>query len=174
MNTMLDLVGSYIIGGFLLLAIIGLIFYFSTQSQVSKLSEISQATITETGKVIEYDFNKLGYRVESGNKVVALGNNAITFRADLDNNGVADTIYYSVITNNGSKLLRRTVSNNSVRSWDLPVRDASIVALDSLNATTNVISAVKGVVLTLQLETVAADSEAAGSYWKRKFFPRNL
>lgn len=174
MNTLLDLLGSYLIGGFVLVGVIGLILFLSTRSQDAKLNEISQVTISETGKVIEYDFNKLGYRVETGSKVITLTDSTIKFASDLDNNGVVDTVIYSVLTQNNTKTLRRYVTNLAVKTWDMSVFNAKITGLDSIGVKTLTPSSVKGIEVSLQLQPASSGESIPGAYWKRRFFPRNL
>lgn len=174
MNTLLDLLGSYLIGGFVLVGVIGLVLFVSTRSQDTKLEEIAQVSITEVGKVIEYDFNKVGYRVESGSKVVSLNDSTFSFAADLDNNGSVDTVTYSVKKAAVGKTLRRYASNITHKTWDMPVNNANINGLDSLGVKTLTASRVKGIEVSIHLQPLAASGDMPGSYWKRKFFPRNL
>lgn len=174
MSTILDIFGSYITGGVVLLGLIGIIFYYSAFSQQSQLRQVSQKTIAEAGSVIEYDFNKLGYRVESGNKISGLTDSTISFRADLDNNGVVDSISYKLITISGKKNIRRYVSNTANGTWDLSCKNLFITTRDSAGSVTSLLNKIKSIELAIRLEQDSSSNMSAGSFWKRQFFPRNL
>jgi len=62
MNHLLDIAGSYIVGGIILLAVVGLTLHFSSLSQDVKMAEITHRSLTDLGEIIEHDFNRLGYR----------------------------------------------------------------------------------------------------------------
>lgn len=174
MSTILDLVGSYMIGGLVLLGIVGMIFYFSSVSQQAQLSQVAQKSIAEAGSVIEYDFNKLGYRVESGNKISGLSDSTISFRSDLNNDGTIDSISYKLVTVSGKKYLRRFVSNIANGTWDMACQSLFITPRDSSGSSTIVLNRIRSIEFGIRLEQDAATNLAAGSYWKRQFFPRNL
>ena len=49
MNQVFDLLGSYLIGGIVLAALVALILHFTSKSQETTLSQITQYTVVETG-----------------------------------------------------------------------------------------------------------------------------
>ncbi|NCS88887.1 MAG: hypothetical protein GW789_09125 [Ignavibacteria bacterium] len=175
MNHLLDIAGSYIVGGIILLAVVGLTLHFSSLSQDVKMAEITHRSLTDLGEIIEHDFNRLGYRVENGNKITSINANAISFLSDIDNNGTIDTISYSEITNQNEKFLRRRVANQTSSEWQMQVSDLLIEGFDSNGASTYTISQIKSVAVTVMLENEKAeDANLAGKIWKRQFFPKNL
>lgn len=174
MSTILDLVGSYMIGGLVLVGLIGLIFYFSSASQQAQLNQVAQKSIAEVGSVIEYDFNKLGYRVETGNKISGLSDSTISFRSDLNNDGTVDSVSYKLVTVSGKKFLRRYVSNQAISTWDMSCQNLFIALRDSAGSTTNILSKIRSIEFSLRLEQNNSTNLYAGSFWKRQFFPRNL
>ncbi len=175
MNQILDIAGSYIVGGIILLAVVGLTLHLSNLSQDVKMVEITHRSLTDLGEIIEHDFNRIGYRVESGDKITSINANAITFLSDIDNDGTIDTIGYSEITNETEKFLRRRVANQTSSEWQMQVSDLLIEGLDSNGASTYTISQIKSVAVTVMLENEKAeDANFAGKIWKRQYFPKNL
>ncbi len=173
MNQTLDIIGSYLIGGIVVLALVGLTLTYNGKSQQTKLSEIAQYTTEETGKIIEHDFDKLGYRV-SGNKIVSISSSSITFLADLDNNGTADSVTYSTFTQNQNLFLTRRVSSLQIKSWNIPIQSFTLAGIDSTGAATFNISNIKGINVSLATAKQSNAQYAIGAFWQRKFFPKNL
>ena len=173
MNQSLDLIGSYILGGIVILALVGLTLSYNGKSQETKLSEIAQYTTQVTGKIMENDFDKLGYRV-SGNKIISIDSASITFMADLDNNGSADSITYSTSTQNNKLYLSRRVAGAQTSSWKIPVQKFSISGIDSTGAATFNITNIKGISVSLTTKKESNARYAIGAFWQRKFYPSNL
>lgn len=176
MNHLLDIAGSYIVGGIILLAVVGLTLHFSSISQDTKMSEISHRSLTDLGEIIEHDFNRLGYRVESSDKITSVNANAISFLSDLDNDGVIDTIIYSEVSDQADeKFLKRRVANQSSSEWQMQVSDLIIEGFDSAGASTYSINNIRSIAVTVILENeTETDADIAGKIWKRQFFPKNL
>jgi hypothetical protein len=101
--TDIEMPGSFIIGGLLLVSLMGLYFWYSNFTSSKNINAIVQTSSIELKKVIDYDFNKIGFRT-SNTKITAVDSNSISFQADLDNNGIVDTISYAF-----KKYLTRTV-----------------------------------------------------------------
>ncbi|MCL5027776.1 MAG: hypothetical protein M1480_02020 [Bacteroidetes bacterium] len=173
MNQSLDLIGSYILGGIVVLALVGLTLSYNGKTQETKLSEIAQYNTEETGKIIENDFDKLGYRV-SGSKIIRIDSSSITFMADLDNNGNADSVTYSTMTQNQKLFLSRRVAGAHTNSWSIPVQRFSINGIDSTGAATFNITSIKGISVSLTTNKESNARYAIGAFWQRKFFPKNL
>ena len=123
MSYWLDLIGSYIMGGTVILMIVGLNVYISNSATDNLYTNIAQSNITTTSEIIHNDFYKIGYKV-SGNKIVIADSNQIKFYSDIDNNGTIDSIYYYTGTasqltstqNPNDKLLYRVFNNSSALS----------------------------------------------------------
>jgi hypothetical protein len=99
----IEMPGSFIIGGLLLVSLMGLYFWYSNFTSSKNINAIVQTSSIELKKVIDYDFNKIGFRTSNA-RITAVDSNSISFQADLDNNGVVDTVNYSF-----KKILTRTV-----------------------------------------------------------------
>ncbi len=175
MNESLDIIGSYLIGGAIVLALVALTLTYNNRAQETKLSEIAQRTTQDAGKIIEYDFNKLGYRVTTGNKIISITKSSITFLADLDNNATTDTITYSVIKqNDGLYLSREVTAGSQTKSWTMPVQSFNISGIDSTGSSTYNTANVKGISISFVTSKQSSSLYTIGAFWQRDFFPKNL
>ncbi len=175
--TSLDLIGSLIIGGLVLLMILSFTFYFMNASRSAVIAEAQQTTAAELGRVIEHDFSKMGYRVMSGDKISSLSSNSISFRADLNNDSSVDSIRYYVQGSGSSKKLVRRVNDGNVKEYSLDIADFSVAAFDSVGNTTTNPQNVNQLQVQMRFSkefryTDKVDS--LGAYWIRRFAPKNL
>ncbi len=173
----LDLVGSFIVGGLVLFAIVAFQLQFDSIAQSNAFTESTQLTATEFGRVIEYDFNKIGYRVTSGSKIFSLGTSNISFLADLNNDGTIDSVlYYTNNSQQNLKLFRHTSLDNG-NSFNMDIGSFTIQAYDSLGTATASASAVHSIKVDLLLQqnfNLTDKVERIGAYWSRRLYPRNL
>lgn len=176
MNQTLDITFSFIVGGIVLFSLIGLTLHFTGKSQETKLSEITQRSALETGAIIDHDFRKLGYGTSIDTAIVKLDNKTITFKADLNNDGTANTVTYSEIKQSGVTYLERKIDNLQSKTWIVPVSEFSIFGITAAGDTTDVIANVRSILFEMRLSEkgMQGDTLAVGVYWKRQFFPKNL
>jgi len=174
----LDLLGSLIVGGFLLLSIITFQLYYTDVSRNAVISEIQQGNSTNLSHIIEDDFVKLGYRVPAADKILSLGPDRISFLSDLNNDGVVDSIRYSCATaGDGKKVLTRYCSIGSRKSFSVKVDSFALRGIDIHGAATDFpadLSTLQVDLLVQDQYPSAAGSEKAGAYWMRRFFPVNM
>ena len=95
MSDWLDIVGSFVIGGMVILILANLNISISTAASENLYSGIVQGGLTSAADLIEYDYYKIGYRI-SGNKIEIADSNEIKFYSDIDNDGVSDELHYFV------------------------------------------------------------------------------
>ena len=119
--------GSFIIGSLLLISIVSLFFFYSNFSSSKTINSITQTSSFQLKQIVDYDFNKIGFRSGS-KKVSAIDSNSISFCADLDNNGIIDSIKYSF-----NKFLTRTVNPGNQQTIFQSVDGFQIIGFDSLN-----------------------------------------
>ncbi|MCS7053996.1 MAG: hypothetical protein NZM09_09735 [Ignavibacterium sp.] len=176
MNQLLDILSSFLIGGILLLALVGLNMQFTSKYQEIKLAEITQSTSTNIGQVIENDFNKIGYGNNVDTSIVSISKNAITFKADIDNNGQIEVVNYSVIRNNNGTFLKRTLNRNESRSWTQPINTFEIYGISNSLDTTYVINNISSILLNVIYAKTDyyQDTTSIGIQWRRVFYPKNL
>ncbi len=100
-STLLDIMGSVIIGGMLMLNMMRTYNNTSEQSAQYASEYMVQRSLVELTTMLEYDFRKIGYQKGQENlSYAALAlktceKNKIVFYADLDNNGSQETVEYS-------------------------------------------------------------------------------
>jgi hypothetical protein len=93
MAMMLDLIGSVVLAGFVILMGLRMNANLANSGGSYKADVVVQENLVSLVESIEYDFRKMGYGVSDPTKVILRADsNAITFRGDIDDNGVVDTV----------------------------------------------------------------------------------
>ncbi len=149
----LQISGSFIIGSALLVSIMGLFFFYGSFSSSKTINSITQTSSFQLKQIVDYDFNKIGYRTNS--KISAIDSNSITFSADLDNNGVTDLVNYTY-----NNYLTRTVNPGNYKTIFQSVDGFRVEGFDSLNNQTKQPQLVRSisVVITQNNQSMIADS----------------
>lgn len=89
----LDLIGSIVIAGFVMLMGLRMNANIADSNQSYKTDVIVQESLVSLVQSIEYDFRKMGYKVLDPTTVVLRADSThITFQGDIDDNGVIDTV----------------------------------------------------------------------------------
>jgi hypothetical protein len=97
MSIVLDLIGSIVIASFVILMGLRLNQSISGNADASKANLNVQESLVDIVRTIEYDFRKIGYNVpDPQNSIVTADSNRIVFRADMDRDGVVDTVEWCV------------------------------------------------------------------------------
>ncbi|MFA6234839.1 MAG: hypothetical protein WC824_11775 [Bacteroidota bacterium] len=110
MGGTLDLLGSYIIGGLVLMMMTAVIINLQDSARDTMVQEISQLSLAEMSQTMEREMSNMGHRVYGSEKVLTLTNQTITFLSDFDNNGVIDTISYAMQNTLTGPNVRRSIS----------------------------------------------------------------
>ena len=138
MSDWLDVVGSIIIGGIVILIFANLNLSIGVSASENLYSGIMQRGLTSATELIEYDFYKIGYR-NSGNKIEIADSNEIKFYSDIDNDGVLDEINYFLgdaesftETSNPNDFLLTREKNNENPAASIPVVYFKLTYYDSL------------------------------------------
>lgn len=95
MSTMLDMVGSAIIFGVLLLTVARMQGNVNSTMYQNTFNLNTQTAAVNLARQIEHDFTKMGYRV-TGPKITSADTNAVTFNGALLYGGTVQTVTYSV------------------------------------------------------------------------------
>lgn len=97
MSIVLDLIGSIVIASFVILMGLRLNQSISGNADASKANLNVQESLVDIVRTIEYDFRKIGYNVpDPQNSIVVNDSNRIVFRADMNRDGVIDTVEWYV------------------------------------------------------------------------------
>ena len=138
MSNWLDVVGSFIVGGIVILILANLNFSISAAATENLYSGIVQRGLTSATDLIEYDLYKIGYR-SSGNKIEIADSNEIKFHSDIDNDGVSDELHYFVgdaasftETSNPNDFFLTREKNEEQPAASIPVVDFKLTYYDSL------------------------------------------
>jgi hypothetical protein len=103
-NTILDIIGSIFVAGTLLIIVLNLQGDISQMTYTYGNDYIVQSNMTNLTKMLESDFRRIGYwaALDSplvGTKAIrAATKHSISFLADMDDNGILDTVKYWVGT----------------------------------------------------------------------------
>lgn len=184
MSTLLEITGSTIIGGLIILIIFNLNSNIVQTGTLQQFDKISQSNITSLMEEIEYDLKKIGYRATDP-AIITADSNAISFKYDTDNNGTEETISYFVsdtTTLSGTEnprdiLLYRTVgagAANPVTS-NLGVTKFRLWYYDKSGNLTTTPANIRSIKFAVSVESpYPYDGEYASSYAVRLVQPNNL
>ena len=115
---MLDTMGSYIIGGIVLVIMTAVILNMQDSSRQAVFNEISQFSLAEMSQTMEREMTNMGYRVEDGQKIVSMSYRSISFLSDHDNDGAVDTISYTMQRTRSGPVITRVIA----RPGEKPLR----------------------------------------------------
>ena len=94
MATWLDIVGSIIIGTLVIFLIMKLNYQVSTNSTEISSNGMVQSYLTTISTVMENDLYKIAYRISDPNKLNIADSNRFSYKADVNNDGTADSVRY--------------------------------------------------------------------------------
>lgn len=183
MSYMLDIVGSFVIGGLLLLAVVSSYTNVSEYALTSSINLSVQENLREWTQIVQHDFRKIGYHVpDSVNAVQSCDTSSISFLADIDNNGSVDSISYFVsdiyqipgTENPRDRMLTRSVNGQQI-TGSLGLTKFQLSFYDSTGSPTWVPSNVKALEVFIQVEsTFPLDTVYVRSNWRGVISPLNL
>lgn len=183
MSSLLDLVGSFIVGSLLLLMILRVNNNVSQTSTENQIRLVVEENLTEIISEIEYDFLKIGYRVGNpSTAIISCDSNSIAFWSDIDNNGSVDSVRYLLGTpsqvpgtlNPRDCPLIRSVGGSQIQS-SLGVTDFDLRYYNSSGSLTWTSTDVKAVEVFLQVESpFPLDTTYVVSSWRGVIYPKNL
>ena len=198
MNILLDILGSIVTGGMVLLIHFGLISRMSQVSNDLLLSNLNANDAVEVSKILENDFYKIGYRDTTGNIFEIAQQNAVQFKGSTNPDSLPVSINYSIGTSsemmgtlnpNDKPLYRQIVGGNNifigvVREFILTYLDSVNKPIDYSNLTTvDQRKKIRGVNIFLKVESNFSvmkeeknnSNKDAYSFveWRRTIFPRN-
>jgi lipopolysaccharide export LptBFGC system permease protein LptF len=187
---LLDIVGSFIIAGMVIMILLAVNINNSTSSSVILFTTIEQHKVTDVSELVEYDFYKIGYRI-SDEKIAFADSAEIKFYTDINDNDLADSIHYylgdttdlSFTTNPVDKPLHRRRNGTDSLSTQIPVTDFHLSYFDSIGNTLDYASLtsaagrehIRSIKIKITVESDEKyDEEYRISEWKKKISPKNL
>lgn len=194
MTAILDILGSTLIGGIILLIVLKLNLFMSNASYISDNELIIQQNAKTLAEIINHDFRKIGYMY---NEVALLTaeKERIKFIGDLQRpgvtgHGVVDTVEYFVLDSSyasGTSNLRDIVlvrvlnDQDSITGPSLGLVKLQFSYLDSLSSPTAVLSNIKYIKTELWVEPtesvnnfITGKKDSIFTYWEFTIHPRNI
>jgi hypothetical protein len=194
MNTMLDILGSTIIGGMLLLLVFKLNLFMS-ESGYSSDKELRLMQNTKTlAEIMNSDFRKIGYNYEP-TAIITAQTDRFKFVGDLEapgqaGNGVVDTVEYFLedsthvpgTTNLKDKILVRVLNNaDTISGPSLGLVKLQFSYLDSVSTPTVDLSKIRYIKTEMWVEPeesvnnfVTGNNDSTFTYWEFTIYPRNI
>ena len=187
MSFLLDILGSTVVGAFVILMLVNFNVQLNTFSSDMLSGNITQGDAIVSGQIIEYDLYKIGYKA-NGNKITYADSIRITYNTDLQNKGVVDSVTYRIGTTNDLSSTSNPDDRPLLRIQDnqSPIRiaavsDFKIEYYDSIGTEITTLSsqAKRDEVRTLKISIRFEAPEAIDGYyqgvdWERIIRPKNL
>jgi len=190
-SSIIDILGSMLIGGFLLLILLRLNDSAVQNVYVNTGELIVQQNLLETIDLIEYDFKKIGYckvwaNLPDPSKSILLATkHSIKFLTDIaapptypGGDGVVDTIYYYVgatsalsgTPNPRDMMLYRVVNSETAKSANLGVTQFDIKYFNALGDSLTFPISVPSSVYTMQISVTVENTQAYGEKYSTVFW----
>ena len=189
MSYWLDLTGSYIIGGMVLLLLVNINISVSTAASENLNSSVLQRNVSGTSYFIEDDLYKAGLRA-TGNIFTIADSMEIKFYTDINNDGTLDEIHYICGNKNDLKttenpndfMLTRKLNNEKigvstrVSKFNLSYYDSSGQIIDyGLLKEKSYRNKINSIRINLSSESAEPiDGKYDGAEWKKTISPKNL
>jgi len=190
MGYLLDIVGSFIIAGMVIMILLAVNINNNASSSVILFTTIEQQKVTDVSELIEYDFYKIGYRIPD-EKIAIADSNEIKFYTDINNNDLTDSVHYylgektdfTITANPNDRLLHRRRNNTDSLSTKIPVVDFQLTYFDSIGNSLDYASLtsaagrtlIKSIKVKIAVESDEMyDEQYRTSEWKKKISPKNL
>ena len=165
LQTILDLIGSSLVFGLLLLMTIRMNASNSENIQSFRGDLLVQQNLVTLTSMLEYDFRKLGYckdptKIPDPSKaILQADSNKIRFLTDLDNNGILDSLSYYIgptseadaTPNPNDRLFYRVENSNTARGVNLGVVKFDLRYFGALKDTLPFPIANRGLIQTMQI-----------------------
>ncbi len=183
MAPLLDIVGSFILGGMILIMTTKLNFIISDNSQQANMSLSVQANCVVLSKVLVSDLSKAGYNCNSQKPIRISDSAKIKFYADIDDDGTLDSITYFTgpltpeyaSPNPRHRLLYRTW-NTQTTVMNVGLTNMKFTYYDSCGAKTAQESNMRAVKVAMELESVMPniDTVHAVVHWEQYINPKSF
>lgn len=191
MSYFLDVIGSFAIGGIIVLLIIRFNESMISASNESLIYNLAQFNTTELSQILEYDFYKIGFRVDDENKFGIAEKSKVEFYSDYDNNGTIDTVRYflsdtsalSSTPNQNDKLLYRKLNDDNPESigrvvlFELGYLDSAGTEITPISDLSDAAARtkIKGIDVHIYVESeFPIADEYQGAEWRKKLILKNI
>ena len=193
-STIIDIIGSTLIGGMLLMILFRMNDAAVENTYVYGGELLVQQNLVEVVSLLEYDFRKIGFCADwqkipdPSHAIISADSNDITFLTDLDSDGNVDTLRYftgptselSVTANPRDMMLYRIENNESPKGANLGVTQFNMLYFDAIGNVIHFPITVPSEIYTMQINitvenTEAYDNNYSSAFWRQiRLAARNL
>lgn len=193
-STLLDIVGSFMIGGFLLLILWSVNDAAVESTYVNAGELVIQRNLVEVVQLLEYDFRKIGFcddwtKIPDPSKAIIVAQpDSISFLTDVNSDGQVDTLHYflgpltelSHTENPRDRMLYRVTNSKIPRGSNMGITEFELVYFDVLGDTIfqpiNITGEINSMQINIKIEDVAAyDTLYSSAFWRQiRLAARNL
>jgi hypothetical protein len=198
-SVLIDLIGSTVVGGFLLLLLFRLNDASVENNYVYGGEAIAQSNMVEVVQLVEHDFRKIGYCKEwekipdPSKSILQASINSIRFLTDENNDGNIDTISYYLgstqeltkTPNPNDRILYRVVNHNQAIGANLGVTQFDLYYYDAMGNQLPFPITVPSAIYTMQINIKVEDvygydrkndeEKYASAFWRQvRLASRNL
>jgi len=193
-STIIDIIGSIIIGGFLM-TIVFRLSDAAIEKTYNNSGELAlQQNLTTVAQIIEYDFRKIGYcsdwnKLPDPSKAIVYADTSeIKFLTDIEPDGILDSLHYYLgpkselleTENPRDRILYRVVNDNTPVQSNLGITEFYMIYYDALGDTIyfpiDNYGLIGSIEINVTVENVAAyDTSYSRAYWRQiRMVARNL
>ncbi|MBU0472582.1 MAG: hypothetical protein KKF62_00315 [Bacteroidetes bacterium] len=183
-STLIDILGSIMIGGILLMILLRLNDSAVQNSFQYNCEAITQRNLVEIVQLLEHDFRKIGFCKDWNNfpdptkAIIAADSTTITFLCDVDSDKDMDTLRYILgssdellqTPNPNDKMLYRQVNNEPLGGANLGVTQFKLTYFDSFGVEIPFPILTPSEIYTMQIDLVVEDVVAYNQEYNRVFW----
>ena len=182
MSIILDMMGSVIIAGLMVIMLMKFNIYQSTTKFASDSELQMQQNSKTLAEIIGHDFRKIGYDYDS-TSIIQADSERVSFFSDIDRNGSIDFVSYFLgdtsevtgTTNPKDRILYRVVNADTIKGPSLGLTKAKFSYLDDVYTETTTLTDIKYIRAELWVESIEpVGEEYIFTYWELTINPRNL
>ncbi|MAT57319.1 MAG: hypothetical protein K8F60_16175 [Melioribacteraceae bacterium] len=193
-STLIDILGSTIIGGMLLMILLRLNDASVQNTYVYGGELMVQQNLVEVVRLLEHDFRKIGFCKDwekipdPTESIIAADSNSISFLTDVDSDGVIDTMKYytgniselSGTPNPRDRMLYRVINNETPVGTNLGVTQFQMIYYNALGNQISFPITVPSEIYTMQINITvenpaAYDEQYSSAFWRQiRLAARNL
>lgn len=193
-STLIDILGSTVIGGMLLMILLRMNDKAVENTYYNGAELMVQENLVATVELLEHDFRKIGFckkwnvLPDPSHAIIAADSTSISFLTDLDNNGVVDTLHYylgptselSNTANPRDRILYRVENSQSPKGSNLGVTQFRLTYFDALGNQLPFPITVPSAIYIMQIDVTVEDFESynqnySTAFWRQiRLAARNL
>lgn len=193
MAVLLDIIGSAMMAGILLLLVLKMNLFMSNASHYSDTELKLQQNAKTIAEILNHDLRKIGYK-NTGTSIITAQPKRIKYKADMQppgtaGHGVMDLVEYylgdstqvSGTSNPRDKILYRIVNSDTISGPSLGLVDMKFSYLDAKGITTAILDSIKYIRAEFWIEPVepvnnfiTGNKDSVFTYWELTIYPRNI